>query len=841
MSVLPSISALIGALALSIVLFPGCGDDESADADTGAPADSAEPVDTRDTVQADTADTSRPDGNDVTDTTETIEDTASDSADTASDSADTAADALDADDTAAGDTAADAADTGDGGEAWDFDVPALLEGAQSDVPDEVMNRFPALFGGPMTRHSMITGVEFHIPGVISSERMSPVPVPLRKKVNGVEYWQVSGEISSRNQDDWGTYYAIGPIDERGVNHRFEPLDPFDPTEDDPDDPASHPRASLPGAIFVIRWPVEGFNGGIVQMQAAGDAGRSQPQALMAWWPIDPLVLMERGFAVASVAGGGTVRARKNDDGSLTIDTNPESGSDIFFTVDWDIRPWADDFESDHNAIVPSMRAMQVDPETFEESLYPSDNPIELVFPYYDPETDTWGQERVIENITPPNDPVYTFTMQHFGVELVADAVVMFKNFMRQASSEDDTWACYLGWSGSGATAWSIATGTQHNGEFQFESALGMPPSGGNFNRWRDPSSGVRFDAFLIYGAHRPTPIWTDTADLVSWVGTAYTDPEYPLSAPFVFVRGDSDVINDGRAPTNFWANATIFANAAARAWPTSRMADRSLDDYLAIYELDTLTHQVRDQLFTAWDREPFDEHAVWYDPALGMTPEAMNTEGRGLRMSEVYARQHLTQEQDDIYWYAGELYTMPRITPLMLSLVESLRSATEEGMKLPVSRVGPHFASVETLDAATLFPRFPVPDCEFSEEASWEEYLACSETIDAHSSWSQATLFDFEVAAVHWFITDNPLSRVAERLVVPDVAAPLGWYYVAFGASLLRRDFTAQEMVERYGDPAGYVEAFAEATRALGEAGFWDAALGQVYLDALDASDLFGP
>jgi hypothetical protein len=59
-----------------------------------------------------------------------------------------------------------------------FNVPALLDGAFSDVPDSALAQYPAVLGGSLTRHTAITGIEFHIPGVISSHAMSSVPVPL---------------------------------------------------------------------------------------------------------------------------------------------------------------------------------------------------------------------------------------------------------------------------------------------------------------------------------------------------------------------------------------------------------------------------------------------------------------------------------------------------------------------------------------------------------------------------------------------------------------------------------------------------------------------------------------
>lgn len=732
-------------------------------------------------------------------------------------------------------TAPDAQGDADGGGEveWSevFDPAGLLEGAASKVPDAIMAQWPALLGGAMHRDSAITGVEFHIPGVISSTALSPVPIPVRKEVDGVAFWQVSGEISARVQDDWGIDFAIGPIDAHGVNHRAEVYDPFEPTAEHPDDPRSHPRAGLPGAIFYVRWPVEGFNGGLVQMQAAGDAGNGYPQALLAWWPVDPLVLLERGYAVASVAGGGTVYGRKDEAGGIVVDTNPESGSDIFFTVDPELATWQDVYETERTKLVSAMRPMYVDRATLDETSPPTVTEVELVFPGYDPETDTWFEDRVVDNVTHPDRP---FPIALFGTELVSDAVVFFDNLLVQATGHEDIWALYLGWSGSGHTAWSIATGTISLGGFQFPKALGVPPSGGNFRKWKDPASGVRFDAFLVYSGARPAPTWTDSAGVAEIAGHVPVDPDYPLSAPYVWVRGDVDVLL-GNYGDDFWANAFLQSNAVARAWATSALADRALDDTMAIYELAMVNHQARDQLFPLWDRPPFDAHAVWYDPALGYDFAALNTERRGLRISEVYARQVLAHG-DEIQYYANDLRTSPRITPFMVSLVGSLRAATEEGGKLPVSRVGPLLASVDALDETTALPPYPMP-CGDLDGAPWEDILACRDRLEGHATLSQRTLLDFEIAAAHEFVRDNPLSRVPETVVVPDVAAPLGWLFAVYGV-VLRRDFDAAELASRYGDHAGWVEAFAAATDALVGAGLWDAALGQIYVDQAEALGL---
>jgi len=382
---------------------------------------------------------------------------------TALDSADTSLDSADTSDDGARDTVDDAPTDGDAG--WSFDAAALLEGAFSNVPDEALAAYPAPLGGQLTRHTAVTGVEFHIPGVISSQGLSETPIPLRREDNGVAFWQVSGELSARIVDDLGIYRVVGPIDSHGVNHRDETFDPFEPSEADPDEPASHPRAGLSGAFFVIRWPVNGFNGAIIQYQAAADGGFGYPQAALAWLNVDAAVLLDAGYALVTVGAGATVYARVEQDGSSTVDTNPESGSGIFWTEDPDLWPDNGVWQTQRSRLVPYLRAAEVDAEMRETPL-PVATVIELYVPEWNEETGTYGlhiQDDMVAN------PFITWPLPAFvAPELMRDALVLFRNVLGQATGKGDLWACYLGWSGSGVAAWQLATGKQSN------APLGVP-------------------------------------------------------------------------------------------------------------------------------------------------------------------------------------------------------------------------------------------------------------------------------------------------------------------------------------------------------------------------------
>jgi hypothetical protein len=708
-----------------------------------------------------------------------------------------------------------------GGELPAVDVGMLLDGAFSDVPDEAMAPYPAIFGGSQTRHTRITGIEFHIPGVISSHGLSTVPVPLRIRRNGVDYWQVTGEMSATIVDDLGVYRVIGPIDADGVSHRDEP---FDPRETEDDATFSHPRAGLPGAFFAIRWPAHGFHGGVIQNQAPADAGYAFPQAPLAWMNVDALAMLDAGYAIASVGAGTTLWGRKEADGTVTVDSNPESGSGIFWTEDYEIWPDGGVWETERTRLVPNMRAAQIDGDLSETAL-PADTSVTLWVPEFNEETGEFGlfiQDDFLTN------PFFSWPAPAFvAPELIRDASVVFRSFLAQATGVRDLWTCYLGWSGSGIAAWILATGKQNNALVLGERALGSPPSAGNFNRWRDPASGVRFDAFVVFAGAVGWPWFSDDTDLEAALVSADVDPEYPIGAPYVLLHGDGDLVV---TPLNSY----VQANAVARAWPGSAMAAESIDDYLSILSLEKVNHAARDQILTTFDRPPFDG-GMWWDPALGQTPESLEGSRRGLRITDEYARMQ-RQNGGELFYWASDIDAFPRMTPLYLGLFDRLR----EGRGLPTSRVDPDiFEHLDEIDIDTEFPLYDRP-CDTSWETPFEELLACRDGLQDDGTMVRATALPGEIAALHEFAASNPMSRSTERLILPDVAAPLGWFYL-LGGIQLRRDFTTDELRARYGTHRGWVRAFEAAGDALIADGLWDRRIGGLYLQRARASDILTP
>lgn len=747
-------------------------------------------------------------------------DTAPDLADAATYDEDSAPDS--------GDTAALEADGGVGdttGLDVEWDVSAMLEGAATDIPNEVMAHWPALLGGRMTRHTKVTGLEFHLPGVISSKRLAATPQPMLKHFNGVDYWQVSGELSARLVDEAGIYYAVGPIDSQGVNHRAETFDAFMPTEENPHEPASHPRAGLTGAFFCVRWPVTGFTGTLVQNQAPGDAGLSYPQAPLAWLNVDAFAMLQAGYGVVTLAAGGSAYARKEGDGRFTVDTNPESGSGIFFTEE-PFDPEGGVTETEQYALLNTARPVSLG-AAFEESALPANGILDIWAPVDGNEEGLAIGGTVSGNFLAPGRIVaFQFAM----VECVSDSVVVFKELVAQATGMAEVRALLLGWSGSGVLAQALVSGGQPNGIFQFSEDLGAPPSGGNFNRWNEPASGRRFDGFVSFAPSRGDPFFKDMA--VEKPNLIPVDKDYPLQAPIIVLHGDGDVATSPLAEV-------LHVNAVARAWPASKLSGDRISESFVVLHLAKLSHQQRDQLFTAWDDGELSPDALWYDPTLGYAPESLNSDGHGHRLSDIYARQVLQNDSRDLASYAGDLHTMPRMTPLFLALFQRLVEHARDGTPLPDSHVLPFLTDAETVSDTTAFPPYPTP-CSLPEEWTWDDLLACRDGLTEDSAFAASPFLAWERAAIAELKAGAVLRAKPELLLVPDVAAPLGYYFSVFGL-MLRRDFTAEELGERYGDHAGYVAAFTAATDSLVISGLWDRALGQRQVDQAAASDVLAP
>ena len=674
---------------------------------------------------------------------------------------------------------------------------ALIEGAFTHVPASANIGFARLIdGAPLIVDSRITGIEFHISGKVSSVpgNLSAQPNPVLKVENGVEYWQISGELSGLFTDEFGTQWLIGPIDPAGKNHRFEQFGP-----------GAHPRAGLPGAFFALQVPVKKWNGGLIQIQPPGDMGFSWPAGPLLWNTIDPIVLLDRGYAVFTFGAGGTVPLGTLN-GANVVDTNPESGTGIFWAL-----PAGSPNDTSH--LVSYMRPTLIDQNGKETAL-----PNPCVVTIWDPFNGI-----IMLNF---GDPGFFFGPLFVYPEPVSDTVVFAKNLLRLFTGRRSDWAAYVGWSNSGPNGLMIDSSTR-GGAFQTPRSQGVQKGGGDFNAWGEPASGLRFDAFLLY-ANMNHGFFGEFGNFDTEV-----NPQYPIAAPLVWVQGDSDLVVSQSGPY-------AYANRVARALESLGRAS-DINQLMRIYALPKLTHFIRDQLFANFDRQPSDD-ALWYDFTDKFpNPGAFNTDAHGLRVSAPYARAlPFNGPLDSWDGFFHVEARMARITPLMLQILANLHEQSQHGTFMPVSRVHPNFFDNINSLSTQIIPPYPAAPCEppaiFDDPGFTANGVACSKLIAEDSAYPSITATEpnesgefIELDELKSFATGNPLVRSTKPIILPDIAAPLGTKLIYFDG-VIENPFTNQQLEQRYGSHERYVAIFKDASDLLVRERLWDPRLGKLYV-----------
>ncbi|HKY62052.1 MAG TPA: hypothetical protein VJR29_01405 [bacterium] len=671
---------------------------------------------------------------------------------------------------------------------------SLLDGAFTDVPPSAQPEgyFSVVDGGPLHVLSGLTAVEFHVPGKISSEPggLSPIPHPVLREDNGVKYWFISGELSGYYTDEFGQHVVVGPVDLNGVSHRLETFDPDDPGVEDP---VSHPRAGKPGAFFALSIPAKGFNGGLIQIEPAGDGGTFFPAASLLWNPVDPIVLLQRGYAVFNFAQGGTVMA--NAEG--TIDTNPESGSGIFW--------------GDPENVVSYARFSFFDEATGRETTLPSD--FSLTF-------EDGGTQTI-----PFGDPEFFVGSIHFYGEIISDTIVFAKNLVRQLLSEEVEWTSYVGWSGSVRAATLINSNTRF-GPFQVAKSVGPPAGGSAYNVYGDPSSGLRYDAFVCYAGINDSQGYLDQGLFTNVPSDV--NPALPASAPFVWFVPELDT---GVPQYSAYAYANKIWKALEKLGDASK-----INDLVRIYSLPKSGHTPRDFNMASFDKNRRD--GLWFE--FLDTPEfgAFNEKGKGFRVSDSQARFLQGKDFDtflklDVHGTAA----LPRHTPLWLQTFANLRLFQEQGIPLPTSRVDPRiYENIDAVSTDTLIPPYPTIVLAFPENV--EDFFAAVFTLShgveedtglqvvfPEEEPSFYNLEELEVEEYKAF-ADNPLERSTQPILLPDVAAPTAAPGLYVFDNYFARALSAEEFQARYGNRHGYAAAFSAATFNLIVDRLWEPELG---------------
>ncbi len=703
----------------------------------------------------------------------------------------------------------------------------LISGAYTDVPPSAQPGYVSLVdGSPLHIMSAVTGIEFHVPGKISSEPggLSSVPIPVLRIANGVEYWFISGELSGYVTEENGQHIAIGPIDPAGVNHRQEGYcsvcpEGFEHPLCCSAETSAHPRAGLPGAFFAFLIPAEGFHGGMIQIEPAADGGFNLPSAPFLWNAVDQTLLLAQGYAVFTMGPGGSVPRGMLDGENWTIDTNPYSGSGIF---------WQElGFETE-DALASYTRFAFFDEESGMETALPGN----FVLPIPVPLPPDGGQELCevefecsFENEAcichvPFGHPEFVYgSIMIWNPEIIGDSAIFAKNLMA-ALFQPVTWAAYIGWSGSGAPAMQLASST-HGGLFQANRASGPQAAGGNYNVWGDPESGLRFDAFLAYAGFQGVQAYLDHFDDMPDV-----NPDFPASAPFVWFVPGYDSGGSGAEPSG----AYRYANKVWQALDNLGRG-KEINNFMRIYHLPKATHQHPSQLYASFDDRENMEGGLWFEYSdIFPKPGAFNEAGKGYRIKDAYVDSLRYNPRPDgwDFYYQG-LAKAIRDAPLWVQTLANLRQYSEKGTPLPVSRVDPRiFKDIKAVSTETVLPDYPVIEFPWPDPFSEEVLFALVNEI-AHSIKEDTGTLNYnpredEVEAFQIFAQKNRLKRSTDPLLLPD-ALPLAWNFYFFD-TVYQGPFTEKEFKAHYGSQLGYVIALTKVTFKLIQERLWDPEMG---------------
>ncbi|HEX5035335.1 MAG TPA: hypothetical protein VFW62_12720, partial [bacterium] len=367
-------------------------------------------------------------------------------------------------------------------------------------------------------------------------------------------------------------------------------------------------------------------------------------------------LLERGYAVVSYAPGGTVRQKVQENGPPIVDTNPYSGSGIFFEEIW--------FSGEEFAGLKSYyRVALANRETGEETTL--DNGYSLPL--------TVGGDEFSVGFGCNN--FFYGGLQKWNPEGMSDIVVFAKNLVKKVAKRSVDWAAFIAWSGSGMPAIQIASSTR-GGAFQVPTGTGSQAGGGNYNTWGQPSSGLRYNAFISYAGVDDSQDYLD-----SFGNPATINPDFPITVPFVWFVPEYDrTLPQGAAYR--------YANEVWRKLAALGKGEK-INDFVRIYSLPRATHIGRGQLFAGYDSRSRKGGGLWFEyEDILPNPGAINEDRRGLRISNGQVEYFGANPYSDGWDYGLQgIAKLPRDTALWLQTFENLRAFSKRGIPLPVSRV----------------------------------------------------------------------------------------------------------------------------------------------------------
>jgi hypothetical protein len=345
---------------------------------------------------------------------------------------------------------------------------------------------------------------------------------------------------------------------------------------------------------------------------------------------------------------------------------------------------------------------------------------------------------------------------------------LVKNLLYRELGRHPERAYWFGWSAGGPAGTAANTGRSAAGYYV----------GGNFNLPYDETSGRIYDAFLTI-----EPVFSAAAPV---------DPQYPVSAPYVFVGGSAANL------TLAWPSGINFAHKVKLALDAedasgNPLADpslsRNINDWFRLYVQEYGNHDWTGHYYEV--QYSGADQPLYYDITQPLL-EGLNTDGRGRKLnwvmtklaqhSPVYLQDWLDQNKPGWgqitsgYYYLNDGYH--------LQIFRNTVDWVEQGVQPPASRIDPLLLSPD-VDLNTL--RYPdLPTRDFSQDSLNRNNSLLNAAMRADLTWQRnnpGQAIDFAV--------DKGMPAM------PHLAARWGIFYIGHQYQQIF-PFTPQQLMDGY-------------------------------------------
>jgi hypothetical protein len=376
-------------------------------------------------------------------------------------------------------------------------------------------------------------------------------------------------------------------------------------------------------------------------------------------------------------------------------------------------------------------------------------------------------------------------------------VGLVKNLIRNERGHAPTRSYWIGWSAGGPAGTAVNTGRDAAGNYV----------GGNFNVPYLQSSGKVFDGFVAL-----EPVFSRTAPV---------DPQFPITAPHMFLDGDVTLLSLS-APNaiNFARKVTLALNGAT-ADPS---LSKDINSWTRLYMQKFGNHDWMGRFFeTVYSSD--DKDTVYYDRSRPLA-ERFNQDGSGRKLNWVMTKVYRNSPKYLVDWADEKKAGWGQLTFAYDQLNDGYHQAlfdqmvgwVENGAAPAMSRIDPHLLN----PATTTYPGLPTNDPR-------------QDSLDRSVSALGANLPD-----IVWQRTDpGALTAVASMVEMPNLQARYGLFSVGY-KTLTITPFTAAQLTggyqfgnvsfSGYANRAAYDQAWTAAVHSLTADGFYDPQIASLFL-----------